>query len=283
MCLGDSIANDTLNPSSCPFTHVQNAKQCLNATEMLLDDLGLNTGGGFRPDPKPTPAPKPDYSHCCVFINPNLTTTTTPAPTTTPIPTTTPGPNQTTPAPANSQPTLGKLPCDMLDPNYVRIGEDVSIGFEEWKKNCIALEYCGGADQFECHAPPPEPTTTPPPTQPSNATTTPESNTNATNTSGTSRRFLLWDQGSAATGESRGGKRIDLAAWAKGGLAELGAEGRPAPADRRRLAVAKGAEAEAFARSAAGRQSALREGLVERGVGGGILFRTVDEGRRPRA
>jgi hypothetical protein len=74
-----------------------------------------------------------------------------------------------------------------------------------------------------------------------------------------------------------------LEAWAKGGLAELGAEGRAAPADRRRLAVAKGAEAEAFARSAAGRQSALREGLVERGAGGGILFRTVDERRRPRA
>jgi hypothetical protein len=74
-----------------------------------------------------------------------------------------------------------------------------------------------------------------------------------------------------------------LAAWAKGGLEGLGAEGRAAPADRKRLAVAKEAEAEAFARSAAGRQSALREGLAERGAGGGILFRTVDEERRPRA
>jgi hypothetical protein len=170
------------------------------------------------------------------------------------------------------------LDCGMLDPNYVRFEEDVSIGFEEWKKNCIAAEYCGGADQFECRVPPPEPTTTPPPTaQPSDTTTTP-----VPNTTSTLRRFLLWDQGSAATGESRGGKRIEVEAWAKGGLAGLGAEGRAVPADRRRLVVANGAEAEAFARSPAGRQSALREGSVERGAGGGIFLGTVDEGRRPR-
>jgi hypothetical protein len=229
---------------------------------MLLDELGLSTGGGFRPDPKPTPAPSPDYSHCCVFINPNLKTTTVPDPTTTPIPTTTPVPYKKTPAPADSPPNLVKNYCGMLDPNYVRSGEDVSIGFEEWKKSCIVMGYCGGADQFECRAPPPEPTTTPPPTaQPSDTTTTP-----VPNLTSTLRRFLLWDQGSVATGEIRGGKRIEVAAWVKGGLAELGAEGRAAPADRRRLVVAKGSEAEAFARSAAGRQSALREGSVERRI-----------------